>query len=171
MLLTTDTNVGNTLRQVEFDQSVRRHLGNELYFDRIERYKKERNLSEDSYNFSESDLIKHFKGESREMKRYILDAVRDGVSHDSENRLKDFVDFGGSGKEKPLSYSTVEKTFYSFLIYQEPLNTPLDYRLDEGNNPRSIEKKQILKLMNIIAEEIYIHKFDPHIGTYRIEQS
>ena len=54
--------------------------------------------------FSEKDLIVHFRGESREMKKFILDAQRDGIIRDPKNKLKDYVDFGGRGKEKPLSY-------------------------------------------------------------------
>lgn len=169
LLLTTNTNAGTVLRQVAFDKSVQRHLGSSLYLDRIERYQSERGLTPEDFRFSERDLVKHFKGESREMKRYILDAVRDGITYHPDNRLKDYIDFGGRGKEKPLSYSTIEKTFYSFFIYQDLLDTNLDYRLEEGGNPRGLEKEQILRLMNIIAEEIYIGKFDPAIGTYRIE--
>ena len=169
VLLTTNTNAGTTLRQVAFDKSVQRHLGSALYIERVERYKKERGLSEDDYSFSEADLVKYFKGESREMKRYILDAIRDWITHNPDNKLKDFIDFGGRGKEKPLSYSTIEKTFYSFFIYRDALHTSINYRLEEGENPRELEKQQILKLMNIIAEEIYIGRFDPDIGTYRIE--
>jgi hypothetical protein len=128
-----------------------------------------RDISEDDFNFSERDLVKFFKGESREMKRYILDAVRDSITHNPENKLKDFIDFGGRGKEKPLSYSTVEKTFFSFFIYQDVLDTPISYQLDGGDNPRELEKEQILELINIIAEEIYIGRFDSDVGTYRIE--
>ena len=169
ILLTTNTNAGTFLRQIAFDKSVQRHLGSALYYDRIERYKKERNLDENVFTFSEKDLVKHFKGESREMKRYILDAVRDSITHHPENKLKDYIDFGGRAKEKPLSYSTIEKTFYSFFIYQELLETPLDYKMDQDENPRELEKEQILQLMNIIAEEIFMGKYDPSIGTYRIE--
>jgi hypothetical protein len=169
LLLTANTNAGTTLRQVAFDKSVQRHLGSALYLDRVQRYQDDRNLPPDVFSFSEKDLVSHFKGESREMKRYILDAVRDGITHHPDNRLKDFVDFGGRGKEKPLSYSTVEKTFYSFFIYQDLLETPLDYRVDEGDNPRDLERQQIMALMNIIAQEIYVGKFDPGLGTYRIE--
>lgn len=169
LLLTTNTNAGTILRQVAFDKSVQRHLGSALYIDRVERYQKDHSLEPDVFSFSERDLVKHFKGESREMKRYILDAVRDNITHHPDNRLKDFIDFGGRAKEKPLSYSTIDKTFYSFFIFQDLLDTPLDYGMEEGNNPRELEKEQILKLMNIIADEIYVGKFDPDIGTYRIE--
>lgn len=169
VLLTTNTNAGTTLRQVAFDKSVQRHLGSALYIDRVERYQKEHNIDPNTFAFSERDLVKHFKGESREMKRYILDAVRDGITHHTDNRLKDFIDFGGRGKEKPLSYSTVEKTFYSFFVYQDLLDTSIDFGIEQGENPRELEKEQILNLMNIIADEIYVGKFDPDKGTYRIE--
>ena len=169
VLLTTNTNAGTTLRQVAFDKSVQRRLGSALYIDRIQRFKEETSRSEDDYSFSERDLLKYFRGESREIKRYILDAVRDGITHNPENELKDYIDFGGRGTERPLSYSTIEKTFYSFFIFQDVLDTPLDFRMEEGENPRELEKAQILHVMNIVAEEIYIGKFDPDIGTRRIE--
>ncbi len=169
VLLATNTNAGTILRQVAFDKSVQRHLGNSLYLDRVEKYKKDRNLKEEDFNFSEKDLVQYFKGESREMKRYILDSVRDSITHNPENNLKDYIDFGGRAKEKPLSYSTIEKTFYSFFIYQQVLETPINYKLEEGENPRELEKEQILKLMNIIAKEIFIGKYDPDIGTYQVE--
>ena len=168
-LLTTNTNAGTTLRQVAFDKSVQRRLGSALYGDRVDRYKEELGLSEDDFSFSERDLVKFFKGESREMKKYILDDVRNSVTHNPENKLKDYIDFGGRGKEKPLSYSSIEKTFYSFFIYQEVLDTPISYQLESGENPRELEKQQILELINLIADEIYIGKFDSDIGTYRIE--
>jgi hypothetical protein len=169
ILLTANTHAGTTLRQVAFDKSVQRHLGSALYHDRLDRYRNDRGLLADSNDFSEKDLVKHFKGESREMKRYILDAVRDGVTHNPENHLKEYMDFGGRGKEKPLSYSTIEKTFYSFFIYGEALDTPIDYRLEEGMNSRDLEVRQILRLMNLIAEEVFVGEFDPDLGTNRIE--
>ena len=169
VLLTTNTNAGTRLRQIAFDKSVQRHLGSALFVDRLDRYRKEHGLPPDAENFSERDLVNHFKGEWREMRRYILDAVRDGITHDSQNKLKDYIDFAGKGSERPLSYSTVEKTFYSFFIYGDVLETPLNYRVDENENPRDLEKEQILKLMNVVAEAVYIGRFDPAIGTARIE--
>ena len=49
------------------------------------------------------------------------------------------------------------------------LETPLNYRMEEGENPRDLERRQILCLMNLIAEELYIGKFDPELGTDKIE--
>lgn len=168
-LLTTNTNAGTVLRQIAFDKSVQRHLGSALFLDRLERYRKDRGLPPDAEGFSEKDLVNHFRGEWREMRRYILDSVRDSVTHHPENKLKDYIDFAGKGKERPLSYSTIEKTFYSFFIFGDVLDTSLNYRLDENENPRELEKEQILHLMNIIAEKVYIGHFDPALGTAKIE--
>ncbi len=169
ILLTTNTNAGTTLRQVAFDKSVQRHLGSSLYLDRIQRYQTETERDENDFSFSERDLYTYFKGESREIKRYILDNVRDAITHSKDNKLRDYIDFGGRQTERPLSYSSIEKTFYSFFIYQNVLDTPLAYRIEDGENPRELEKEQIVRLMNLIAEEIYVNKFDHDIGTRRIE--
>lgn len=169
VLLEANTNAGTKLRQVAFDKSVQRHLGNTLYVERVRQYQNAYSLDEADYSFSEKDLVTHFKGQSSVVKRYILDAQRDSIIRASDNKLKDYVDFGGHGKEKPLSYSTIEKTFYSFFIHQKPLETPLNHRLEEGYNPRELERTQIVELMNIIAEEVFVEKFDTDIGTHKVE--
>ncbi len=162
-------NAGTTLKQVAFDKSIQRHLGSTLYQDRVERYQKQTNRAANDFSFSEKVLVNFYKGESREMKRYIIDAVKDGITYGEDNRLRAYIDMGGRAKEKPLSYSSIEKTFYSFFIYQEALESNIDYKLEEGKNPRELEKNQIIRLMNIIADVILVNKFDFDIGTYRIE--
>lgn len=169
VLLQTNTNAGYKLRQIAFDKSVQRHLGSSLFTDRLSRYQSDHNLAPDDESFSEKDLVAYFRGESREMRRYIIDAVRDGITHSPDNKLKDYIDLGGRGKEKPLSYSSVEKTFHFFFIFPDLLETPLNYRMDEGENPREIEKSQIVQLMNIFAEEVLVDRFDMALGTDRIE--
>ncbi|MGE3062911.1 MAG: HNH endonuclease [bacterium] len=169
ILLTTNTNAGTTLKQVAFDKSVQRHLGSSLYFERIEQYRIDHEIEDENYNFSERDLLNYFKGESKEVKKYILDSVRDSISHNVDNKLKDYIDFGGRANDKPFSYSTIEKTFYSFYIYQEVLDTPINHKMEVGENPRNLEKEQIMQLMNIIADEIYINKYDSDRGTSQIE--
>lgn len=169
VLLTANTLAGTTLRQVAFDKSVQRNLGSSLLADRIQRYRSDCGLDEESEAFSEQDLQRHFKGESREMKKYILDWTRSSITHHRDNKLRDFIEYGGRGTEFPISYSTVEKTFYSFFIGSDLLSTRFNHRAEEGLNPRALEIEQIVGLMNIVAEEIFIGKFDPAIGTSRIE--
>lgn len=168
-LTESNFNAGTVLKQVAFDKSIQRHLGSALYQDRVERYQIATNRKPDDYAFSEKVLINYFKGESREMKRYIIDSVKDAITYSADNKLRDYIDMGGRAKEKPLSYSTVEKTFYSFFISNDALETNIDFRLEEGKNPRELEKSQVIRLMNIIADVILIGKYDFEIGTYKIE--
>lgn len=169
LLLVANTNAGTTLRQVAFDKSVQRRLGGSLFRDRLTRYRQDRQLPDTALSFSEVDLYNHFKGEAREVKRYIIDNQRDQITSHPDNKLVDFMDYAGKGGEKPLSYSTIEKTFYSFFIYPNLLTSPLDQGEDSGDNPREREISQIVELMNIVAEEIYIDKFDPIVGVSRLE--
>jgi hypothetical protein len=86
-----------------------------------------------------------------------------------DNKLRDFVEYGGKSSEKPFSYSAIERTFYSKFIYGKMLDTPWNYRAEMGENPRELEKAQIIRLMSLIAEQIYIGKYDDEIGTRRLE--
>lgn len=169
ILLTTNTNAGDQLRQVAFDKSIKRQLGHSLYTDRISRYQQDHSLGEDDENFSERDLVNHFRGEAREVKRYILDYVRNSITQDRNNLLREYIDFEGKGKKLPISYSTIDKTFYSLFLCKELLNTAINYRADTGENPRQLEIQQVVKLMNLIAEEIYKDKYDIELGVNRIE--
>ncbi|HPI30305.1 MAG TPA: HNH endonuclease domain-containing protein [Bacteroidales bacterium] len=167
-LILTNFRAGTVLKQIAFDKSVQRLLGSTMFGDRVKRYQIELGLGEENLDFSEKTLANYYKGE-REIKRYIIDATRSAITQNPENKLMDYVDLGGRAKEKPISYSTIEKTFYSFLIFQELLDIPISYKLEEGKNPRTLEKEQIVKLMNLIAEIIFINKFDFSIGTSLIE--
>jgi hypothetical protein len=169
LLLTTNTNAGTTLRQVAFDKSVQRRLGRSLFSDRLERYRNYKGLSDDDESMSEKDLVAFFKGESREIRRYALDAVRAAITHHADNDLTPYVEFGGKSTEKPLSYSTIEKTFLSFFIYPDVLDTPLNYKAEEGLNPRQLEIDQVVRLMNLIAETLLVKQFDMELGTARLE--
>jgi hypothetical protein len=170
ILLEANTNAGTSLRQVAFDKATQRFLGSQIFWEKVDEYRKATSRQEEDLNFSEQDLLKFFKGEHREIKRYILDDIRVGVIHHPQNRLKAYVEFSGRGKEKPLSYSTIEKTFFSTFIYKEPLITPMNLRLEIGENPRDLEKQQLVELINIIAEEIFEGQYDFDIGTDKVEE-
>jgi hypothetical protein len=169
LLLTANTNAGTTLRQVAFDKSVQRRLGSSILLDRVVRYREERGLASDYEEFSEKALVEHFKGEQKAMTRYVLDSVRDTITHSPDNKLRDFVEYAGKSAEKRFSYSAIEKTFYSQFIYGKMLETPWNYRAEFGENPRELEKAQIIRLMSLIAEKVYLGKYDDELGTRRLE--
>ncbi len=170
-LTETNTNAGSTLRQIAFDKSIMRQLNNTLYNERIKKYQIDHNLNENDYGFSEQKLVNYFKGDNANIKKYIIDSIKHSITWHKDNKLKDYIGFEGKVKELPISHSAFDKTFMSmFVNYKVILDTPIDYRSDEGLNPREVEIEQIVALLNIIAEEIYVGKFKPEIGVNRIEQ-
>jgi hypothetical protein len=169
ILLTANTNAGTTLRQVAFDKSVQRRLGSSILLDRITRFREEKGLAEDDESFSEKALVEHFKGEQRAVTRYVLDGIRNAITYSPDNKLSDFIEYAGKGYEKPFSYSAIEKTFYSKIIYPKALETPWNHKAEIGENPKALEVSQISRLMSLIAEKIYIGKYDDEIGTRRLE--
>ena len=170
VLLETNTNAGTVLRQIAFDKATQRLLGSRIYWEKVDQFRAATGRSDDDLDFSEQDLLGFFKGEHREMKRYILDDVRTAVIHDPDNELKDYIEFAGRATDKPLSYAAVDRTAFSMFINKKPLSVPLNHKLEIGGNPRQLEKEQLVRLLNIIAEEIFIGKYDFDIGARRVEE-
>lgn len=170
-LTETNTNAGSTLRQIAFDKSIMRQLNNTLYSERVKKYQHDHKLGDDDFTFSEQQLVDYFKGDNANIKKYIVDSIRHSITNHKDNKLKDYIDFEGKAKDLPISYSAFDKTFLTMLInYKVILATPINHRSDEGLNPRELEITQIVKLLNIIADEIYVGKFLPEVGVYRLEQ-
>ena len=169
-MIETNTTAGSKLKQIAFDKSIVRQLHDTLYTERIKKYQQDHNLSENDFSFSEANLVEHFKGERGNIRTYIINSQKNLITKNAENKLQSYINFEGRGSELPLSYSTFEKTLLSrFVNAKTILNTPLDYRADEGLNPRVLEKEQLVHLCNILAEELLIGKYEVDVGTYRIE--
>src|SRR5205807_2330572 len=59
---------------------------------------------------------------------------------------------------------------FSMFIRKDPLVTPMSLRLEIGENPRDLEKQQLVQLMNTIAEEIFEGQYDFDLGTDKVEE-
>ena len=168
ILTQANTNAGSSLRQVAFDMSTMRRLGSTLYSDRAAQYRKMRELPDEDFSFSEQDLVKHFRGERRQMEKYIIDALRDSIIHSPDNRLTEFVEMGGRGTSRPLAYPTIESAFFQ-LLHKKALDSPIGENVDSGSNVRILERTQMTELMNIFADVFFVDKWDPDIGGNRLE--
>ena len=162
-LMQANTNAGSSLRQVAFDKAVMRHLGSSLYHDRAQRFQKLQGLDEDDYSFSEQDLVKHFRGERRQMERFIIDAQRDAITRSGDNRLLEFIEWSGKGTDRPMAYSTLDSSFFQ-LLCQKALSHPIDQGVE-----RDIERRQMVRLMSSFAEIFFIGNWDHDIGGRRLE--
>lgn len=103
------------------------------------------------------------------MQRYIIDSVRDSITHNKENRLMEFVEWSGRGTDRPLSYSAIERTFFKEFIYKKALESSIDEGFERGDNPRTLEREQLVRLMSLFAEVYFAGKWDPEIGGRRLE--
>ena len=169
-LIETNTIAGSKLKQIAFDKSIVRQLHDTLYAERIKQYQSAHNLPEDNYSFSEANLVDYFKGERGNIRSYIINSQKNVVTKTPDNKLQSYINFEGRGSELPLSYSTFEKTLLTrFINVKTILKTSMDFRAEEGLNPRKLEQEQLVQLCNILAEELLIGKYDKDIGTYRIE--
>ena len=164
VLLVANTNAGSTLRQVAFDAAVMRHLGSSLFTERVRQYQGLKGLPENNYSFSEKDLVTFFRGEHREMLRYIIDAVRDSITHNKENGLMEFVEWAGKGADRPLSYSAIERTFFREFIYKKALETPIDEGMERGENPRVLRTGTNGQADDPFAKIFFVGKWDPETG-------
>lgn len=170
VLLQANTNAGGKLKQVAFDAAVMHHLGSSLYAERVAQYKKMRDLPDDDFSFSESDLVGFFKGEQREMRKHILDYQKDAIIRHADNRLRGFVNWSGKGSDLPLSYSAIDRTFFKVFLGKQALDTPIGSGMAEGENPRQIEREQLVKLMGLWADTFLVDQWDPDVGGRRIEE-
>lgn len=169
VLLQANTNAGDKLRQVAFDTAVLRHLGRTLYAERVTQYQKLKGLASDDYSFSEKDLVVFFHGEHREVQKYIVDWVRDSVSYHADNRLKEYVEWAGKKGDRPLAYAAVERTFFAEFLCKYALDTPIALGMDRGDNPRTIERDQLVRLMSLYADIFCVDQWDPDLGGRRLE--
>lgn len=169
VLLQTNTNAGDKLRQVAFDAAVLRHLGSTLYAERVHQYQEMKGLNPTDYSFTEKDLVGFFKGEHREMLRYIMDSARDSITHNKDNRLMEFVEWSGKSADRPLSYSAISRTFFSQFLYLRALDTPVDDRMEQGENPRQLEREQLVRLMCMFANVFFVNQWDPDKGGRKLE--
>jgi hypothetical protein len=169
ILLQTNTNAGDKLRQVAFDSAVLRHLGSTLYAERVRQYQAMKGLREDDYTFSEHDLATFFKGERREMIRYVVDAARDSVTYNTSNKLMEFVEWSGKVADRPVSYNSIDRSFFREFIYKKALDSSLSEGLERGDNPRALERDQLVRLMTLFAEVFLVGQWDPELGGRRLE--
>lgn len=169
VLLQANTNAGGKLKQVAFDVAVVHHLGSSLYAERVKQYQKLRSLAADDFDLSEADLVGFFKGEQREMRKYILDAQKDAVIRHEENRLREFVNWAGKGADLPLSYSAIDRSFFKVFLAKQPLKSPIGEGVAEGENPRQLEREQLVRLMTLWADTFLVDQWDRDIGGRRLE--
>lgn len=94
-------------------------------------------------------LINTKKKSKMQAKNEISLALQKEIIDDPNNKLARYRIEKSRGKKQPLSYARIKKTFFQHMLFPVPVNdefeTDTDFRKDE--------KLNLVRLMNIIAEE------------------
>jgi HNH endonuclease len=76
---------------------------------------------------------------------------------------------GDRGADRPMAYAAVERTFFRELLCKKALNTPIDAGLEDGTNPRELERDQMVSLMSLFADIFFVGRWDPEVGGRKLE--
>jgi len=171
ILKETNWRAHTDLRQIEFFRSIAARVGSSLFAEKFKEY-----LNSSDKPKSELQFIKSLPYIERErIKKEFLSWLKHGILHpreldpDSEdNLMSPYIEGEKSRKrDKPISYDAFEKTFIKFFVYRKPASDPID---PDEEYFRIIERKNVVKLMSLIAEKVLIGKFDNRIGAHKLEE-
>ena len=81
--------------------------------------------------------MKFFRGERREMERYIIDAQRNAITNEADNKLLEFVEWAGKSADRPLAYNSIERSFFKIFLHKKALDTPIDQGFEQGNKSQA----------------------------------
>jgi len=159
------------LRQIEFFRSVLDTLGEDIFSFKFKEYLENPGTKPKS----EKGFIDWIEAEKRldmekNLNHYLKARIRDFKA--PENKFFKFVEMEKArSRTLPISYDSVEKTFFRWFIDSTPCEVDIYECENQGKPyPRDIEAKNVVKLMNLLAEKTLENKFDKNIGAYKIEE-
>jgi hypothetical protein len=92
---------------------------------------------------------------NKELRFAIYKDVLESV--DPANRLKEYIEEENRARENPLSTNLVQKTFFHEFITPPPLNV----EFESPNDYRAEERRNLVKLLNMIVQESLDGKWNP----------
>jgi hypothetical protein len=81
----------------------------------------------------------------------------------------EFVEWSGKGADRPMAYSSIERTFFKELLHKRALDRPIGEGMDDGSNARVMERDQMIRLMSLFANTFFVGHWDPEIGGRKLE--
>jgi len=164
------------LRQIEFFRSVLDSLGEDIFSVNFKKYLEDPQTSLKS----EKGYIEYIEAERRReeeknLYHYLKVRVRDCRNLAGENGIlmkNEFFDYVeknvARSKTWPISYDSVEKTFFRHFIDATPCEEQINIDSDRPY-VRDIEARNLVKLINLFAHKVLKGKFNKDIGVYKLE--
>ena len=92
-----------------------------------------------------------------EAKKMLRMAIEQDVIDDTDNRLSEFIADRNRTRKNPVSISILEKTFFREFI----LTPPTDVEFEGPDDFRSDERRNLVRLMSLVAEKQLLRKWNP----------
>jgi len=157
------------LRQIEFFRSVLDTLGQDIFSVKFKEYLENPQTKPKSEKGFIESIESEKQGEmERNLSHYLKARVRD--FKEPKNKFFNFVEMEKTrSRVLPVSYDSVEKTFFRWFIDATPCDVEI---VEDVDKPyvRDIEARNLVKLMNLFAEKTLEDKFDMKIGAFKIEE-
>lgn len=166
----TNRRAHKELRQIEFFKSVLDELGEDIFSMHFKGY-----LENPSTQFkSERGYIDWVDAERRdEEKGNLVHFLKANIKNCSKpkNEFFDFVEqVNPRAKTWPISYDSVEKTFFKFFIDQSPCEIEIKQDDDgEDRYPRWVERDNSVRLMNLFVDKVLKGKYSKDLGIHKLE--
>jgi len=158
------------LAQIHFPQLVEDRVGDDLFLEEFNRFLANADLARKSeHSFFREYLPHSLRGEYREyFVSHLRYEVLTGKAGTRPNEILNYVEtITARSKRYPLSYDAVQKTFLNHFLWLKPSRESLELT----QNMRTVERENLIRLMNIFVEEILANgRFDLGKGIYRIEE-
>jgi hypothetical protein len=163
------------LVQMEFFRSITAEVGSGLFADKFKEYLNKHALE----IVSERAFLESIESpkERKDTKKNFYLWLEHIILHpekthpEKENKMTRFIEEEKTReRQKPISYDSFKKTFVRFFVYRDFAEEPITH-MEYSNYLRFLERDNLIKLMNMIAEKVLVGKFDEKIGAHKLEES
>ncbi len=104
------------------------------------------------------NFLMNAKGKTKaQAKNEISMAMYNEIVDEPSNKLSGFLSEKSRGRKQPLSFARLKKTFFQSML----IPPPVEAEFESDEDFRKEEKTNLIKLMNIIAEEGLQNKWAP----------
>ncbi|WP_042688003.1 HNH endonuclease [Methermicoccus shengliensis] len=154
ILKETNLAAHDKLRQMQFFTSVLISKWADLFKEEWGEYLETKGIK------SEKGFVEFLerKGKKKsEALNMIRSNIYDSVLDDKDNRIVDYIAERNRTRKNPLTIHSLKQTIFKHFI----TDAPLDMDIEQSDELREYERKNVIKLLNILAEETLDGKWDP----------
>jgi len=146
------------LRQMQFFTSVLISKWADIFKEEWSEYLETRGIKSEK-GFVE--FLMHKGKKKSEALNMIRSNIYDTIIDDPENKIVEYIAERNRSRKNPLTIHSLKQTIFKYFI----TDPPLDMDIEKSDELREFERKNVVKLLNILAEETLENKWAPKEGT------